>query len=94
MTDAHRGFRMGIGPHMVQLAILVLAQGGQNTQEAPDGGVGAALIVGVLVAIVLAMTILYLVVSRRSRASRGGVQPPPDSRRPGPPPLESIDRDR
>ena len=31
---------------MHSLAYAVLAQGAQNTQEAPSGGVGAALIVG------------------------------------------------
>jgi len=36
----------------------------------------------------------FLVISKRSKASRGGVEPVPGSRETGPPPLESVDRDR
>jgi hypothetical protein len=72
-------------------ALLVLAQ---NTQEAPDDGVGAGLIVlGVVIALLVFGGIAF-VVTRSSRASRGGVQPPPGERRPGEPPLEGIERDR
>lgn len=61
---------------MLALA-TVLAQGTSNTQEAPDGGVGAALIVGTLLAIVLIFTVIFLVVSKRAKASKGGVEPAP-----------------
>ena len=72
-------------------ALLVLAQ---NTQEAPDDGVGAGLIIlGVVIALLVFGGIAF-VVTRASRASRGGVQPPPGERRPGEPPLEGIERDR
>lgn len=79
---------------MPLLALVTLAQGSSNTQEAPDGGVGAALIVGTVVLIVLVFTVGFLVIAKRSKASRGGVEPVPESREQGPPPLESIDRDR
>ena len=79
---------------MPSLALLVLAQGTSHTQEAPDDGVGVALIVGTLLAIVVVAALIFLVVSRRARASRGGVEPAPDSREKGSPPLESVDRDR
>jgi len=79
---------------MLALAILVLAQGTSNTQEAPDTGAGAALIVGTLVAIVLVFALVFLVVSKRAKASRGGVEPVPGSRKTGAPPFESIERDR
>ena len=75
--------------------VVVIAQGTSNTQEAPDGGVGAALIVGTLLAIVLLFTLIFLVVSKRAKASRGGVEPAPGERAAkGAPPLESVERDR
>ena len=79
---------------MSSLAYVVLAQGAQNTQEAPEAGVGAALIVGTLVAIVLVFSLIYLVVSRRAKAARGGVEAPAGSRKRGQPPFESVERDR
>ena len=74
--------------------LLVLAQGSSNTQQAPDSGPGAALIIGTLLAIVLVFTLVFLVISKRARAGKGGVEPVPGSREPGPPPLESVERDR
>jgi hypothetical protein len=79
---------------MVATALYVLAQGNSNTQEAPDGGVGAALIIGTILAIILAFSLIYLVVSKRAKASKGGVEPVPGSRQRGEPPFESIERDR
>ena len=79
---------------MLLVALLTLAQGTSNTQEAPGGGSGAALIVGTVVVIVLVFTVGFLVISKRSKASRGGEEPVPGSRETGPPPLESVDRDR
>ncbi len=79
---------------MILAVLFTLAQGTQNTQEAPEGGVGAALIIGTLVLIVLAFTLIFKLFAKRSKASRGGVEPVPGSREQGPPPLESIDRDR
>ncbi len=78
---------------MVQLALLVLAQGSANTQEAPDTGAGIGLIVGTLLAIVVLIGLVVLVVSKRAKASRGGVEPVAASREAGSPPFESIDRD-
>ncbi len=74
--------------------VLVLAQGAANSQEAPEGGIGAALIVGTLVAIVLVFALVFTLITKRSKASRGGVEPVPGSRERGEPPFESIDRDR
>ncbi len=79
---------------MPLVALVTLAQGTSNTQEAPSGGSGATLIIGTLVLIVLVFAAAFLVISKRSKASRGGVEPVPDSREQGAPPLESIDRDR
>lgn len=79
---------------MLLLALFTLAQGTSNTQEAPEGGVGAALIIGTLVLIVLVFTLIFKLFAKRTKASRGGVEPVPGSRQQGPPPLESIDRDR
>jgi len=79
---------------MFILALAVLAQGSSNTQQAPDGGVGAGLIVGTLVLIVVVFAVGFMVIAKRSKASRGGVEPVPDSRKTGEPPFESIERDR
>lgn len=79
---------------MLQIAALVLAQGGSNTAEAPDGGVGAVLIIVVLIAIAVVFAGLFLFISKRTSASRGGVEPVPGSREPGPPPFESIEREK
>lgn len=75
-------------------AITVLAQGSSNTQQAPDTGPGVLLIVGTLLAIALLFTAIFVVVAKRTKASRGGVEPDPASRERGEPPFESIERDR
>jgi hypothetical protein len=72
-------------------ALLVLAQ---HSQEAPDEGVGAGLIIGAIVLVVLVAAAIFFVFTRGSRASRGGVEPPPGERRRGDPPFESIERGR
>jgi len=79
---------------MLTFTLAVLAQGSTNTQEAPGGGVGAGLIVGTLVLIVAVLALVFMVIARGSKASRGGVEPVPDSRETGEPPFESIERDR
>ena len=72
-------------------ALLVLAQ---NSQEAPDEGVGAGLIIGAIVLVVLVAAVLFAILTRTTRASRGGVRAPDGDRRRGDPPLEGIERDR
>ncbi len=79
---------------MIPAALFTLAQATGNTQEAPEGGIGAALIIGTVVGIVLVFALILKLFAMRSKASRGGVEPVPGSREQGPPPLESIDRDR
>lgn len=79
---------------MLLAVLFTLAQGTSNTQEAPEGGVGATLIIATVVAIVIVFTVVFKLIAKRSKASRGGVEPVPASREQGPPPLESIDRDR
>jgi len=54
------------------LAVLVLAQGGENTAEAPDDGIGALLLIGAVVLVVLVAVGLWFVFTRGTRASRGG----------------------
>ncbi|MEA2322591.1 MAG: hypothetical protein QOD81_2441 [Solirubrobacteraceae bacterium] len=78
----------GNGPPMTTLALTVLAQ----SQSAPDEGFGAGLIVGTIVAIVVVMALIWVVFTRTTRASRGGVEAPEGERRRGNPPVESIDR--
>ena len=79
---------------MILAALFTLAQASGNTQEAPEGGIGAALIIGTVVGIVLLFALIFWLFAKRSKASRGGVEPVAGSREQGPPPLESIDRDR
>jgi heme/copper-type cytochrome/quinol oxidase subunit 2 len=74
---------------MTTLALTVLAQ---HTQSAPSDGVGAGLIIGTILAVILAVAILFFIFTRVTRASRGGVEPPKGRRRRGNPPLEGIDR--
>ena len=74
-------------------ALLILAQGAQHTQEAPDSGPGALLIAGAIVLVLLLLAGLFAFFTRSSRASRGGVQEPPRSRTRGAPPFEGVERD-
>jgi hypothetical protein len=76
------------------LALLILAQG-RGEQEVGGSGPGVAIIVAVLVLIALGAYLLMKFFAKSSRASKGGVQPPPAETgepHPGPPPLESIER--
>jgi LPXTG-motif cell wall-anchored protein len=70
---------------MLTAALFVLAQGGDNTAEAPDTGIGLALIALIVVGVVLLAAALFFVFHRTTRASRGGVQRPRrDRERPTP----------
>ena len=76
---------------MSLLAVTVLAQ---NSQSAPDEGVGAGLIVGTILGVIIAIAIFWLVFTRATRRSRGGVEPPAAGaeRRRGEPPFEGVER--
>lgn len=75
--------------------ITLLAQGTQQTQEAPSTGPGVALIVGAVLLVILLLSLVFYVVKRTTSASRGGVEPVPGSREPkGNPPFESIEREK
>jgi heme/copper-type cytochrome/quinol oxidase subunit 2 len=74
-------------------ALLILAQGAQHTQEAPDEGPGILLIVGTIVVVALLLAGVFAFFTRASRASRGGVEEPPRSRERGAPPFEGVERD-
>jgi hypothetical protein len=74
---------------MTTLALTVLAQ---NSQSAPSDGVGAGLIVGTIVGIIVAIALIWLIFTRVTRRSRGGVEAPEGSQRRGDPPLEGIKR--
>ena len=63
-----------------------------NEQAPPGPATGIAIIVGVIVLLVLGAIALHLLVARRSRASRGGVQPPRAERETRhAPPFESVE---
>jgi len=66
-----------------------------SSAQAPTGpGTGVAIIVGILVLLVLGAIVLYRLIARGSKASKGGVQPPPHETgesHPKAPPLESIE---
>jgi hypothetical protein len=76
---------------MTLLAVTVLAQ---NSQSAPDEGVGAGLIVGTILGVIIAIALIWLVFTRITRRSRGGVEPPAGGaeRRRGEPPFEGVER--
>jgi hypothetical protein len=76
---------------MSLLAVAVLAQ---NSQSAPDEGVGAGLIIGTIIGVIIAIAIIWLVFTRITRRSRGGVEPPAGGaeRRRGEPPFEGVER--
>lgn len=75
--------------------ITILAQGTEQTQEAPSTGPGIALILGAIVLAVLLFALIFYVFARTTAASRGGVEPVPGSRDPkGNPPFESIEREK
>lgn len=74
---------------MTPLAVTLLAQ---HTQSAPSDGAGAGLIVGTIVAVIVLIAIIWLLFTRLTRASRGGVESPKGRRRRGNPPVESIER--
>jgi heme/copper-type cytochrome/quinol oxidase subunit 2 len=88
------GGRRGKGNAMTTFALTVIAQSTQNTQAAPDEGIGAGLIIGTIVAVILVAVVLWLIFTRATKASRGGVQPMDDDREHGNPPIESIERGR
>ena len=74
---------------MTTLAVTVLAQ---NSQSAPDSGVGAGLIVGTIVGVIVALALIWLVFTRVTRRTRGGVEAPEGSQHRGSPPVEGIER--
>jgi hypothetical protein len=76
---------------MTLLAVTVLAQ---NSQTAPDEGVGAGLIVGTILGVIIAIAIIWLFFTRVTRRSRGGVEPPAGGaeRHRGEPPFEGVER--
>jgi hypothetical protein len=78
------------GKRITMLAVTVLAQ----SQSVPDEGVGAGLIVGTIVAVIVVVAVLWFVFTRSTRRSRGGVEPPAGGadRRRGEPPFESVER--
>jgi hypothetical protein len=76
---------------MTMLAVTVLAE---TSQGVPDDGLGAGLIVGTIVAVIVVVAILWFALTRMARRSRGGVEPPAGGaeRRRGEPPFESVER--
>jgi hypothetical protein len=52
------------------------------------------LLVGTLALVALFAVGIWTVLTRTTRATRGGVEAPPGSQRRGPPPFEGIKRDR
>lgn len=75
--------------------VTLLAQGTEQTQEAPSTGPGIALIVGALLLAILLFALVFYIFARTTSASHGGVEPVPGSRtQTGSPPFESIERER
>lgn len=76
----------------INALLLFAAKSGEHTAEAPDSGLSAALIVGVLAGVVLMAVLLFTIFHRTTRASKGGVEPRPGEYRRGDPPFESLHR--
>jgi hypothetical protein len=74
---------------MTSLAVTVIAQ---HSQSAPSDGAGVGLIVGTIAGVVVALALIWLVFTRVTRRSRGGVEAPEGSQRRGEPPVEGIRR--
>jgi len=83
----------GKGRDMTTFAVTLLAQ---NSQTAPDEGVGLGLIVGTILAVIVAIVVIWLIFTRMTKRSRGGVEPPAGGaeRHRGDPPFESVERGR
>jgi predicted permease len=74
---------------MWTLAVTILAQ---NSQHAPSSGKGIGLIIGTIVAVIVAFALIWFVFTRMTKRSRGGVEPVEEERRRGNPPVEGIER--
>ena len=73
---------------------FILAQATENTAAPPDEGTGIGIILGILAALIVGAILLHLLIANRSKASKGGVEPPPEETgqpHPRAPPLESIE---
>jgi hypothetical protein len=74
--------------------MYTLLAASQHTQSPPSNGVGIGIIIAVILAIIVVFALLYTFIIKRSRTSKGGVQPPPSETgepHPQSPPLESIE---
>ena len=78
---------------MTTFAVTLLAQ---NSQTAPDEGVGLRMILGTFFPVIVVIVVLWLIFTRVTKRSRGGVEPPAGGadRRRGDPPFESVERGR
>jgi hypothetical protein len=81
--------RIGKRGRMTALAVTIIAQ---HSQNAPSSGTGAGLIIGTVVAVVVALALIWFVISRMAKRSRGGVEPVAEERRRGNPPVEGVER--
>lgn len=78
---------------MLATLLILAADNTGNTQEAPDNGTALPIILGIIVAVALLAALGFYLLNRASRASKGGVEPPPADRGTNQaPPLESIER--
>ena len=80
---------------MLAFALFLLGQGGDNTAEPPETGLGLGIIIAALIFAALVFATILFLFHKRSTASKGGVEPPrfeKDSEtHPSNPPLESIE---
>lgn len=54
--------------------VPILAAVGEHSQQAPDTGWGIGLIIGTIAGILLAMILIWLVLTKTTRFTRGGVE--------------------
>ena len=76
------------------MALLLLAADAGRGGQDPGGGIGAGLIVLIVLAVIVGAALLFGAFHRLSRSSRGGVAPRRGEFRRGDPPFEGIGRRR
>lgn len=77
---------------MTTLALILTAAAQTHPQTTPSNGIGAGLLAGAILVVAIMLGATFWVMTRRARASRGGVRHPPADGHPGSPPFEGVER--
>lgn len=79
---------------MIAVALLIASRAADQNEQAPPGtGTGIGIILLSVLGIVLVLATVFFLMTRRSRASRGGVEPPPaEEGTRSAPPFEGVEK--